>query len=151
MSPTITYLLIVFLGLFSLFIVIEFVLSRAVKIFIIQASILLAVILFLNVTTGFPAIRVAFGGVTPIVTIGIMFVFTLLGIAGHYFYNLKGKFVWRTFLKPLIISPIVLLPLIGSVQKSSGVEPIQIVSFGILAFQNGFFWKEVLEHAKRQV
>ena len=42
MSPTITYLLIIFLGLFGLFIIVELVFSRAAKKFIIQAAILLA-------------------------------------------------------------------------------------------------------------
>lgn len=151
MSPIITYLLILFLGLFGLVIIIELIFSRAVKRFVIQAVILVGVIVFLKVTTGFPAPRVAFGGVTPVIAIGIMFVCTLIGIAAHYYYYMKGKFAWRTFLKPFIISPIVLLPLIGSVQGTSGLEPIQMVSFGILAFQNGFFWKEVFEHAKSQI
>ena len=137
--------------MFGLFIIIELVFSRAVKKFIVQAAILLGVIAVLKVTTGFPATRIAFGGVSPIVAIGIMFVCTLIGIAGHYFYYMKGKFVWRTFLKPLIISPIVLLPLIGSVQGTSGLEPIQMFCFGVLAFQNGFFWKEVFEHAKSKI
>lgn len=151
MAPIITYLLIVFLGLFGLLIIIELVLYRAVTKFIIQTAILLAVIVVLNMTTGFPSVRLAFGGVTSIIIIGIMFLCTLLGIAGHYFYYLKGKIVWRTFLKPFIISPIVLLPLIGTVQKTSDAETVQIISFGILAFQNGFFWREVFEHAKRKI
>lgn len=151
MSPMITYFLITFLGLFSLFIIIELIISRAVKRFVIQALLVLAVIAVLRVTTGFPATRVAFGGVAPLVAIGIMFACTLIGITAHYFFYLKGKFAWGTFLKPLIISPIVLLPLIGSVQGSSDIAPIQMIAFGVLAFQNGFFWKEVLEHAKGQI
>ena len=150
MSPIITYLLIIFLALFCLFITIELIISRAIRRFIIQAVILLGVIVFLRVTTGFPATRVAFGGVSPVIAIGIMFVCTLIGIAAHYIYYMKGKFIWRTFLKPLVISPIVLLPLIGSVQGSPSLEPVQMISFGVLAFQNGFFWKEVFEHAKSQ-
>lgn len=151
MSPIITYLLMIFLVLFGIFIIIEFIISRAVKRFIIQVVILLGVIVVLRVTTGFPATRVAFGGVSPITATGIMFICTLLGIAAHYFFYLKGGFSWRTFLKPLVTSPIVLLPLIGSVQGTSGVESVQMISFGVLAFQNGFFWKEVLEHAKSQI
>ena len=150
MSPLITYSLMFFLGAFALFIIIEVIVSRAVIRFVIQTAILLAVILLFRVITGFPKITTAFGGVSPIIAIGIMFVCTVLGIVGHYFFNLKGRFSWRTFLKPLIISPIVLLPLIGSVQVTSDIENIQLISFGFLAFQNGFFWKEVLEHAKPQ-
>ena len=150
MSPLITYSLMFFLGAFALFIIIELIVSRAVIRFVIQTAILFAVILLLRVITGFPKITTPFGGVSPIIAIGIMFVCTVLGIVGHYFFNLKGRFSWRTFLKPLIISPIVHLPLIGSVQVTSDIETIQLISFGFLAFQNGFFWKEVFEHAKIQ-
>jgi hypothetical protein len=150
MSPLIIYSLMFFLGAFALYIIIEFIVSRAVIRFVIQTAILLAVIVLLRVITGFPKIITAFGGVSPIIAIGIMFVGTVLGIVGHYFFHLKGRFSWRTFLKPLIISPIVLLPLIGSVQGTSNIENIQLISFGFLSFQNGFFWKEVLEHAKPQ-
>jgi len=104
-----------------------------------------AVIVFLNLTIGFPATRVAFGGASPIVAIGIMFICTLIGIAGHYFYYMKVKFNWRTFLKPMVISPIILLPLIGSVKGPSELEPIQMISFAILAFQNGFFGRRYLK------
>jgi hypothetical protein len=139
-----------FLGAFALYTIIEFIVSRAVIRFVIQIAILLAVILLLRVITGFPKITTAFGGVSPIIAIGIMFVCTVLGIVGHYLFHLKGRISWRTILKPLIISPIVLLPLIGSVQGTPDIESIQLISFGFLAFQNGFFWKEVLEHAKFQ-
>jgi len=151
MSPIITCLLIIFLGLFALFIILELIISRTIKKFFIQTLILLAVIAFLKVTAGFPAARVAFGGVSPVVAIGIMFVCILFGIAAHYMYYMRRKFAWRTFLKPLVISPIVLLPLIGSVAGTPGLEPVQMVSFAVLAFQNGFFWKEVFEHAKSKI
>jgi len=151
MSPLITYLLIGFLGFFGVFIIIELIISRVIKRFVIQIVILFGVIVLLKVTTGFPATRRAFGGVSPVTAIGIMLVCTLLGIAAHYFFFLKRQFSWRTFLKPLVISPIVLLPLIGSVQGTSNIEAIQMISFGFLSFQNGFFWREVFEHAKKQI
>jgi len=151
MSPIITYLLMIFLGLFGLFIVIELITSRSVKRFLVQAIILFVVIVILKTTTGFPATSRAFGGISPLNAIGVMFVCTLFGIAAHYFFHLKGKFSWRTFLKPLVISPIVLLPLIGSVQGNTNIETFQLISFGFLAFQNGFFWREVFEHAKTQI
>jgi hypothetical protein len=151
MSPIVTYLLIIFLGLFALIIIIELIIFRDIKKFVYQTVILVAVIVFLKLTAGFPATRVAFGGVSPVIAIGIMLVCTLFGVAAHYIYYMEGKFIWRTFLKPLVISPIVLLPLIGSVQGSPGLEPVQMISFGVLAFQNGFFWKEVFEHAKSKI
>jgi len=151
MSPIITYTLLIFMASYGLFIIVELLVSRAAKRFILQAAILLGVFILLNVITGFPATRQAFGGVSPLASIGIMFVCILFGIAAHYLFYLKGRFFWRSFLKPLLISPIVLLPLIGSVQGASNIESIQLISFGFLAFQNGFFWKEVLERAKGSI
>jgi hypothetical protein len=45
------------------------------------------------------------------------------------------------------ISPILLLPLIGSIQAVKSLEAIQVASFALLAFQNGFFWQVVLQRA----
>jgi hypothetical protein len=110
---------------------------------------LAAMALTLNFTTGFPfpsATR-ASGGATPVMAIGLMFVGVVSGIAATYLFNLTGSFSWRDFARPLVASPIVLLPLIGSVQGAD-LQPIQLISFTILAFQNGFFWQQVLKDAK---
>jgi hypothetical protein len=63
-------------------------------------------------------------------------------------YLQKEQFSWLDLLKPVTISPIVLLPLMGSVQGVGELKEIQVVSFGLLAFQNGFFWQAVLEGAR---
>jgi hypothetical protein len=94
--------------------------------------------------------RVAFGESTsPVATVIIMFLATISGIAGRYiFYFQKGQFSILGFLKPIAISPIVLLPLIGSIQTTGELNNMQVVSFALLAFQNGFFWQAVLEGAR---
>lgn len=151
MSILITYTLLFFMGLYAIAILIDLMINRSWKYFIIEASILIIVIIVLYLTTGFPTtIRQPFGGISPVLAIAIMFVCTILGIASRYFFYQKGNFSWRSFLKPMFISPIVLLPLLGSVQGVSSFESIQLISFGILAFQNGFFWNAVLEHTKTQ-
>jgi len=148
MSPIVTYFLISFLGLFALFIIIELILFRTVKSFIIQILILINVYVLLNITTGFPAIRTAPGDASPITAIVIMFVCTLIGIIAHQIFYRKGEFSWRSFLnflKPLVISPILLLPLFDFLLESSASISIKLIYFGILAFQNGFFWKNIIE------
>jgi hypothetical protein len=104
----------------------------------------------LHLTTGFPFLdfRQAFGGGTsPLLAVGLMFVCVVLGIVATYIFNMTGAFSWRDFARPLVVSPLVLLPLIGSIQGAA-LEPIQLVCFAILAFQNGFFWQQVLREAK---
>ena len=104
----------------------------------------------LNITTGFPlsGSRQSFGGGTsPVLAVTLMFAGVVLGIIATYIFNMTGAFSWRDFARPLVISPLVLLPLIGSLQGAA-LEPVQLVCFTILAFQNGFFWQQVLRDAK---
>jgi hypothetical protein len=86
-------------------------------------------------------------GASPIITIVLMFIGVLLGIAATYVFNLKGSFSLKEFVRPIVISPLILLPLIGSVQGAA-LEPVQLICFTVLAFQNGFFWQQVLRDAK---
>jgi hypothetical protein len=79
--------------------------------------------------------------------VGLMFMGVILGIIATYIFNMAGPFSWRDFARPLVISPLVLLPLIGSLQGAA-LEPVQLVCFTVLAFQNGFFWQQVLRDAK---
>jgi len=91
--------------------------------------------------------RQAFGGASPLLALVLMFIGVLLGIAATYVFNLTGSFSWRDLARPLVVSPLVLLPLIGSLQGAN-LEPVQLVCFTVLAFQNGFFWQQVLRDAK---
>lgn len=151
MSKFYTYLMILLIGLFLFILIIDLIKNKNIKQFIIQSIILILVILFLKITIGFPRPIIGFGDVSPLVNIGIMFVCTILGIAAHYIYYLENEFNWFNFMKPLIITPIVLLPLMGSVKGGGELETMQVVSFGFLAFQNGFFWNEVLKRAGTKI
>jgi hypothetical protein len=104
----------------------------------------------LYVTTGFPrpSGRVAFGGTIPAWwAVVAMFIGIVLGMIANYVWSKPKKSDWIDFLRPIAVSPLVLLPLIGSLQ-SGPLETIQVFSLGLLAFQNGFFWQEVLKDAK---
>jgi hypothetical protein len=80
--------------------------------------------------------------------VGLMFVCILLGMAARYLFFLHGPFAWIPFLKPLCVSPIVLLPILGTLQNGGDFVPLQVVCFCLLAFQNGFFWRVVFERAQ---
>jgi len=85
-----------------------------------------------------------------------LYVFTILGILGHHvFIQIKSvkkagkqpKLIWLPLIKPLIISPIIFLAVLNQLKQlganSNALTPV-ITQF-ILAFQNGFFWKTVIE------
>ena len=138
------------IAVYTAAIVIELLVRRRWLPFALEAIAVLIVIAIALLVNNSATGRVAFGqGTSPVGTVAIMFVSTVCGIAARYvFYLRKGHFSWLDFLKPLTISPIVLLPLIGSVQTTAELTGMQVVSFGVLAFQNGFFWHAVLAGAK---
>ncbi|MGA7687072.1 MAG: hypothetical protein WCC32_19180 [Terriglobales bacterium] len=136
-------------GIYVLVLIADFVRFRAYKRMLLEL-IPLVVLLVLDVLIASKSAGyVAFGeGNSPIVVVIIMFVAILLGIAARYVFYLAGKPSWLDLAKPLCISPILLLPLIGSLEATSTLNPLQIISLALLAFQNGFFWQAVLAQAK---
>jgi hypothetical protein len=112
----------------------------------VYAAVLLAAVCLMT-AINFLSSRQAFGGASPLLAVVLMFAGVIFGIAATYIFNLSGAFSWRDFARPVVVSPLVLLPLIGSLQGAA-LEPVQLVCFTILAFQNGFFWQQVLRDAK---
>ena len=132
-------------------IVVELVLCRKWLRFLLELLVCLGVLVLGLFVSGSRNGTVSFGppGTSPVATVGIMFAATVLGIGARFvFYLEKNKFSWLDLLKPVAISPMVLLPLMGSVQTMTDLTPMQVVSFSVLAFQNGFFWQAVLAGAK---
>lgn len=152
MPPITTYLILACMGLYALIIVVDLIRERAVKRALLAAAVLVAVAGLLHLATGFPepSHLQAFGGLGPLPVIALMFLCILAGMGASYVFHLKTRFSWLSFLKPLCVSPIVLLPLLGTLQAVSQVEPVQVLSFSFLAFQNGFFWKMILERTRTQ-
>jgi hypothetical protein len=91
----------------------------------------------------------AFGaGTSPTIVILIMFAGVLLGLRRPMHLLPASEVFVVDFAEPLWVSPILLLPLIGSVQGAEDLQAMQMVSFALLAFQNGFFWQVVLERGQ---
>ncbi len=149
MPSAVNNALIVCLVLALLLAVVDHVRRPSWRRLTIWVVVLGVVALALFLTTGFPvpSPRQAFGGASPELALGLMFVGVLLGIAATYVFNLTGSFSWRDFARPLVVSPLALLPLIGSLQGAA-LEPVQLICFTVLGFQNGFFWQQVLRDAK---
>jgi hypothetical protein len=140
--------LVVFLILAALLAAVDFAYNRSWRRLIFHLVTLGIVFLILWITTGFPSpTRQAFGGISPLLALALMYAGVVLGIAANYIFYLSQPFSWLDFARPLVVSPIVLLPLIGSLQGAR-LESLQIVCFVVLAFQNGFFWQQVLRNAK---
>jgi len=146
----INYALVVCLVLSLMLVFMDYGRRRSWQHLVAYLAGLLCATVALYLTTGFPVpeTRQAFGvSASPLVAVVLMFVGVIVGIAATYVFNLTGAFSWRDFARPLVVSPLVLLPLIGSLQGAA-LEPVQLVCFVVLAFQNGFFWQQVLRDAK---
>src|ERR1700733_1187958 len=136
-------------GLDLLLIVVDLIQSRQVKRFLLELLPLLGLILLDILVASANAGYVTFGsGSSPTLAIVVMFIAILLGTMARYVFYLKGQFSGLDFAKPLCISPILLLPLIGSLQSVKELESTQLASFALLAFQNGFFWQTILQRSR---
>lgn len=150
MSAMINYVLIVFLILAEILALLDLMRLRLLRRFLLQTAVVCLAVLVLYLTVGFPipSDRRAFGGgYSAELAIVLMFVGVILGMAARYLFRLRQSFSWLDFVRPLVISPIVLLPLIGTLQDG-GIEAVQLACLVILAFQNGFFWQQVLKDAR---
>jgi hypothetical protein len=147
---SITILLVTCFALYGAALVVEAVRGRSTNFTGLEMGGLLAAFLVLHWSTGFPWPREPFGTTTPIIDIVVLTACTVLGTAARYFFYLETEFSWRLFLKPLVVSPIVVYPLLGFVQSGSGLELNRLIFLAFVAFQNGFFWNVVFERAKRK-
>ncbi|MBD3308997.1 hypothetical protein GF339_21500 [candidate division KSB3 bacterium] len=160
------YLILVFIGIYGLVIVVEYVLSGNTQRFLLEGVILLiALVVFVGLGVWFAAqtpppplltSRILKApdpdaiAISPVWATVIMVLCTVLGIiARQIFYHPRRASV-SSYLRPLVIAPIIFFPLIGTVQGIAEFTLMQVISFGILAFQNGFFWKEVFEKVLKE-
>jgi hypothetical protein len=149
--PVLINLALIFAVLFyAVVILVDLFLSSRRLSCLLEAAILTGVVLFLHFQTGFPAPKQAFGG-GQYVAVGVMFAGVLLGTAGRYYFYKRGRFRWRSFLRPFAVSPIILLPMPGTVSGVTGVDAVQLISFFALSFQNGFFWKEIFDKVSEKM
>jgi len=150
MTPLVTLIIIFCLSSYTIFALIDFIRFRKAKRLMIEVVAIVLCIFLLNRATGFPVVQnYVFGGPGIVSTIVLLFICVILGMVANYFFHLKRKFSWVTLTKPLFVSPIILLPLIGTVNYE-GLEPVQLISLLFLAFQNGFFWKEIFNKVQIQ-
>lgn len=136
-------------GLYLLIVFADGLRSRELRRFALELLPLLGLIALDVLVASASAGYVTFGqGNSPLWVSLAMLGAILLGVAARYVFYLRGRFSWLDFAKPLCIAPILLLPLIGSLQSVKSLEPMQVASFALLAFQNGFFWQAVLQQAR---
>jgi|SRR5215469_16535950 len=91
----------------------------------------------------------------------VLYICMLLGMVSHYFYGWLLKplhqrkgFDLGSLLAPIFASPIVFIPLLGAFQNADvDLAALTLPRFMVflVAFENGFFWKEVMDNQRKEV
>lgn len=91
--------------------------------------------------------------------IGVLYIFMLLGMASNYLYgrfsmtkSTRPQFDTGNLAAPMMASPIVFIPLLGAFQNTyvdlANLTAPKLMIF-LVAFENGFFWKEFFDNRRR--
>ncbi len=138
-------------------------LSKNVQYFIINSIILIIGFLVLYKYFYIVEIPIAKGvqgntGVTTWITIGLCFIAMIFGMICHsmFFYYIlpkedrdKVKKDWGKIIAPICVSPIVFIPIVTLLQnaKVDLMNPSYAdITLFLIAFENGFFWKEIFNN-----
>ncbi len=92
----------------------------------------------------------------------ILYFFMLLGMLASYAYahlslpkkeRKEKEFDWGLFIAPVLASPIVFIPLLAAFQNENidlkNLTTAKMMIF-LVAFQNGFFWKEYFDNLRKE-
>jgi ABC-type glycerol-3-phosphate transport system permease component len=88
-----------------------------------------------------------------LLTVSVLYVCMIAGMLAQYgfrrFEQAERSFSWDQFLAPVFASPIVFIPLLGTLQNADvdlyRLDAARLVIF-FVAFENGFFWKDYFDH-----
>ena len=102
--------------------------------------------------TEFPTPMIAFSEPISLVFLIGLQVSVMVGILSNQLYAAPSGTLrsWDELAKPLLVSPMLLLPLLGSLEGCGKLTTIQGSSFLLLGFQNGFFWRKVFQRIQTE-
>jgi len=128
---------------------------------ILQCIVLSIVVLLLNIWFGFPRILETKGAgeerIAEIIAVVLCYVCMVAGMVAQYFFSQgqqgRTKFTFEIvpFLMPIFASPIIFIPLLTLLlrdsQMTGALEKSKLMVY-FVAFQNGFFWKDMFERQR---
>jgi len=160
MSPIMTFLtLISFCGLLIL-IIVHFIKNRRWKKSLLHIVILVVAFLVIYFIFISPKQATPRGDSSQdIYFVIVLYLFMLFGMLAQYIYTRleqpkakRPKFDVGLFLAPIFASPIIFIPLLSAMQNANidlqNLTTPRIMVF-LVAFENGFFWKELFDHRRR--
>ena len=132
--------------------------------FLFSLAVLTGIAWLLRRFFGFPVAQpiAASKSLTPseLPIIGLLFACMLLGMLAHWLYvwletprQTRTKFDFGLFVAPILASPIIFIPLLASQQNTDlSLAQLDVPRFMVflVAFENGFFWKEYFDNLKKK-
>jgi hypothetical protein len=120
--------------------------------------------IFLNRWFGFPfASPLVTKAADDLLLAGAMAICMIAGMFAQYLYRhfespvrYRHKWDWGCFIAPVFASPIVFIPLVAAFQNSdidltSDRLTLPRLMIFLVAFENGFFWKEYFDRRRKGV
>jgi hypothetical protein len=124
---------------------------------------IIAFSIFLNLLFGFPKAKaiVAKGASSDLAVATALFICMLLGMAAQFLYSYfvlpradRRPFDLGLFVAPVFASPIVFIPLLAALQNADidlTALTIPRMMVFLVAFQNGFFWKDFFDRRRKEL
>ena len=101
---------------YFIYLIFDLATTKHYKYNVAQLLVLALFVIFLNIKTGFPFPKVSFGSVSSESTFSLMLLFIIMGmISNHLFFNEKLNL--KKCLKPILVSPMILMPLYVSLRQ----------------------------------
>jgi hypothetical protein len=138
--------------------------QRKPKPFLASIAALAALTVLLHRLFGFP-FAFSFSAsktLTPneLPAIGLLFACMMAGMLAHWLFvwletprRKRPRFDVGLFLMPVLVSPVIFIPLLASQQNADlSLSRLDVPRFMVLlvAFENGFFWKEYFDNRRKR-
>lgn len=147
MSRSQTIALATCIFLYVIYLLYDWISTRRTKVIGLQFGGLILLFLFLRLYFGFPGHKTSFGPETSLLKNILLLICIMLGIISSYVFS-RERFHFLECLRPLLISPIILLPLHTLIEKEHDIDLGRMLTLCLIAYQNGFFWKTIFKDSK---
>ena len=144
MEPAPTLILVAVLALYTTYLLGEFLLGRRPRYVAPQLLALALAATLFHLSTGFPIPVQSFGSHVPLTLIVIIGFCIVSGILSSVFF-FSEEFRAAAVIKPLLASPIIMIPILGLVEQVNDFDTMSIVMLCLISYQNGFFWKTLFK------
>ena len=155
-------LLLSFISVFmiTVFVFIDFKKTKTIKSLLIKLIVIVGYSFFLNKLICQNNVLISKGGShNHFLYLFLLYISMIFGMFCQFWYKKyslpkkeRKKLDYATFIRPIFISPLIFMPIMSAFNNIkldlSNITNGNIMTL-FIAFQNGFFWKEILDNRKK--